>query len=138
MAGSSLRITWSEWQCRRCSWYWDLACACKRQRGAHTIQDWATRNAASVAAVTSRLSGREVGSRWEGLLCIIDVETSTERSGATGRARSSHGRSQYGGCTVENQLSFLSYAHLKPQLGCASPAGFLLRLLRPLPSTFTA
>jgi hypothetical protein len=38
--------------------------------------------------VTSRLNGREVGSRWDRLLCIIDVETSTEDFGATGRARS--------------------------------------------------
>ena len=80
---SSLWITLSEWQCMTWSWYCDaamatFACPCKRQFGAHTTQGWATRKSASVAAATSRLSGREVVSLWDGLLCIIDVESSTE------------------------------------------------------------
>lgn len=82
--GSSLRITLSEWQCMTWSWYCDaamatFACPFKRQSGAHTTQGWAVRRSASVAAAASRVSGREVASRWDRLLCIIHVEGSTER-----------------------------------------------------------
>lgn len=63
--GSSLRITLSEWQCMTWSWDCDaaiatFACPCKRQSGAHTTQGWAMRTTASIAAATTRRSGRVV------------------------------------------------------------------------------
>jgi hypothetical protein len=82
--GIWLTTTLSEWQCMTWPWCCDaamatFACPCKRQFGTQITQGWARRKTASVAAATSRLSGREVVSLWDGLLCIIDVESSTER-----------------------------------------------------------
>src|SRR4051812_49627310 len=91
-AGSSAGETLSEWQCITWSWYCDaatanFACPLRRQSGAHTTQDWATRKAASVAAATSRPSRREVVSLGDEVVRIIDFESSMGGSGATDRAR---------------------------------------------------
>ena len=57
-----LTTTSPEWQCMTWPWYCDaaratLAWPCNRQSGAHTIQDWARRNAATVRSPTERTSG---------------------------------------------------------------------------------
>jgi hypothetical protein len=60
---TGLTTTLSEWQGIVWLWYCDAmamgACPSRRHSGAHTIHDWPTRNAVSVASALSRTNARE-------------------------------------------------------------------------------
>jgi hypothetical protein len=87
MTGIPLDTTLSEWQCPLCWCPGAMATVVwpsKRQRGAHTIHDWARRKAASIATAASRARGREWACLEDTALGTIKLEASRDAPGTTG------------------------------------------------------